>query len=103
MRLLLPPLILLLQCCRMHPSDHGHQVLAELLAAPLMRAVWEATAGDALSEADHRRHPRLPDLPAPMIPDTADEIPGVCAMLASAGWGPAPAPAQKPCMARVTF
>jgi hypothetical protein len=59
-------------------------VLAELLAAPLMQAVWEATAGDALSEADHRQHPRLPDLPAPMIPDTADEIPGICAMLASA-------------------
>jgi hypothetical protein len=27
-------------------------VLAELLAAPLMQAVWEATAGDALSEAE---------------------------------------------------
>lgn len=64
-----------------HPSDHGHKVLAELLAAPLMRAVWEATAGDGLSEADHRRHPGLADLPAPMIPDTVDEIPGVCAML----------------------
>ncbi|EFN58310.1 hypothetical protein CHLNCDRAFT_142315 [Chlorella variabilis] len=38
----------------MHPGNLGHQALAELLAQPLVRAVWEAEAGEAVYTADRR-------------------------------------------------
>lgn len=34
--------------CRLHPADLGHAALAELLAHPLIRAVWEVHAGEAI-------------------------------------------------------
>ncbi|KAL4419481.1 hypothetical protein ABPG77_008283 [Micractinium sp. CCAP 211/92] len=64
-----------------HPADPGHQVLAELLAGPLSRAVWEATTGGALTEEERRHDPAVPALPPPMIPHSSDEVPGMCAML----------------------
>lgn len=36
--------------CRLHPADLGHAALAELLAHPLIRAVWEVQAGEALGQ-----------------------------------------------------
>mgnify|MGYP001811073052 CR=1 FL=1 len=41
--------------CSLHPYDPGHQTLAELLAEPLVRAVWEVQAGLALAEGERRR------------------------------------------------
>ncbi|KAL4431189.1 hypothetical protein ABPG75_006445 [Micractinium tetrahymenae] len=64
-----------------HPADPGHQVLAELLAGAVSRAVWEVSAGGALTEAERRHNPSVPALPPPMIPFNADDIPGMCAML----------------------
>ncbi|PSC68081.1 hypothetical protein C2E20_8267 [Micractinium conductrix] len=66
----------------LHPYDPGHQTLAELLAEPLVRAVWEVQAGLALAEADLRKDPHLKRkrLPPPMIPGNADGASGVCAM-----------------------
>lgn len=52
-----------------HPSPMGHQLLAELLCAPLIRAEWEAQLGLAVGE---RRDPRLATLPPPMIPNQQD-------------------------------
>lgn len=40
--------------------------------------------GGALSEADQRQPPVSKDLPRPMVPFSRDELPGVCAMQASA-------------------
>ena len=80
----------------MHPGNLGHQALAELLAQPLVRAVWEAEAGEAVYTADRRVDPRLPRMPAPMTPDNADATPGFCAMMAS---GPAlPRRSPRPCL-----
>ncbi len=67
--------------CSTHPADPGHQVLAELLAGALSRAVWEATTGGALTEEERRHDPAVPALPPPMIPHSSDEVPGMCAML----------------------
>ncbi|KAI3428300.1 hypothetical protein D9Q98_006679 [Chlorella vulgaris] len=65
----------------MHPGNFGHQALAELLAQPLIRAVWEAEAGEAVYVADRRPEPRVAGLPPPMIPGNQDSTPGFCAML----------------------
>jgi len=54
---------------------------------PLIRAVWEVEAGEALTDSDRRKDPHLKkrgEMPPPMIPGNLDETPGVCAMLASA-------------------
>ena len=40
--------------------------------------------GGALSEADQRQPPVSKDLPRPMVPFSRDELPGICAMQASA-------------------
>lgn len=77
---------------RMHPGNFGHQALAELLAQPLIRAVWEAEAGEAVYVADRRPEPRVAGLPPPMIPGNQDSTPGFCAMLASACCPPQPSP-----------
>lgn len=76
-------------CCSLHPYDPGHQTLAELLVQPLVRAVQEVEAGEALGEDDVRHAAELTaaDLPPPMIPGNADEEPGFCALLESA-WVP---------------
>ncbi|PRW45267.1 hypothetical protein C2E21_6426 [Chlorella sorokiniana] len=64
-----------------HPGNSGHQVLAELMAGALMRAVWEVQVeGGAVSDADRRQPPVSQDLPRPMVPFSRDELPGVCAM-----------------------
>lgn len=47
-----------------HPNPTGHQLLAELACAPVIRAVWEASSGLALTR---RTDSRLANLP-PMIP-----------------------------------
>ncbi|KAI7839286.1 hypothetical protein COHA_006984 [Chlorella ohadii] len=65
----------------LHPADIGHAALAELLAHPLIRAVWEVQAGDAIGQADRRLHPRLASLPPPMIPASQDTTTSFCAML----------------------
>lgn len=67
----------------LHPYDPGHQTLAELLVQPLVRAVQEVEAGEALGEDDVRHAAELTaaDLPPPMIPGNADEEPGFCALL----------------------
>lgn len=60
--------------------------MAELLVQPLYRAVREVEAGLAMTELDRRRDPRLPPpdhLPPHMIPGSADETSGVCAMQVS--------------------
>lgn len=71
--------------CSLHPNDPGHQTLAELLVQPLVRAVREVEAGEALGEDDVRHASELvaADLPPPMIPGNVDEEPGFCALLAS--------------------
>lgn len=61
-----------------HPGPTGHQLLAELLCAPLIRAVWETDLGLVLEE---RRDPRLRGLPPPMIPNEHDQqAPPFCAI-----------------------
>ncbi|KAL4450123.1 hypothetical protein ABPG77_010792 [Micractinium sp. CCAP 211/92] len=47
-----------------HPNPNGHQLLAELACAPIIRAVWEARSK---LELTRRTDSRLGDLP-PMIP-----------------------------------
>lgn len=69
----------------MHPGPRGHQVLAELLAGLLTRAVKEVAAGVAPAA---RRDPRLEGLPRPMAPNYEGSRSTVCLQLASAG-GPA--------------
>lgn len=80
-----PKFLVPLLPCSIHPADPGHQVMAELLAGALSRAVWEATTGGALTEAEQRHDPSVPALPGPMIPFNADDMPGMCAMLVSCG------------------
>ncbi|KAL4431448.1 hypothetical protein ABPG75_006704 [Micractinium tetrahymenae] len=53
----------------MHPGPTGHQLLAELLCAPLIRAVWETDLGLVMEE---RQDTRLQGLPPPMIPNEHD-------------------------------
>ena len=66
--------------CRGPPEDAGQQVLAELLVAPLRRAIQEAAAGTQLQR---RQDPRLQGLPPAMIPNNPVGATSVCAMLAS--------------------
>ncbi|PSC73416.1 hypothetical protein C2E20_3417 [Micractinium conductrix] len=61
-----------------HPEVNGQQALAELLTAPLTRAVREAAAGLTLAT---RVDDRLGELPPPMIPKNPVGAASVCAML----------------------
>ncbi|PRW61459.1 hypothetical protein C2E21_0239 [Chlorella sorokiniana] len=80
-----------------HPGDQGHKVLAEALAAPLLRAVGEVQAqrllppstlsalllptGAKSSRIAYRRtHARLLDLPPPMLPGNYEKRTLFCAM-----------------------
>ena len=63
-----------------HPSERGALALAELLLAPLQRALLEAAAGLQLKR---RGDPRLEPLPPPMIPDSPERSTSYCAMMAS--------------------
>lgn len=67
----------------MHPSNKGHAALAELLSEPLRRALHERQTGAALTAQDRRGDKRLDELPPPMIPNSLDETPSLCAMLVS--------------------
>ncbi|KAL4423959.1 hypothetical protein ABPG75_001260 [Micractinium tetrahymenae] len=62
-----------------HPEDAGQQVLAELLVAPLMRAVQQAAVSGR--QLQQRRDPRLDGLPPAMIPDNPVGATSICAML----------------------
>lgn len=75
-----------------HPTDAGHQVLAELLASALLRAVAEeaappgaaeAAAGQAAWQRGSRLEgasKRQPALPPPMIPGSSDASTTLCAI-----------------------
>lgn len=55
-------------------------MLAELLVAPLRRAVQEAASGQQLQR---REDPRLEGLPPAMLPNNPVGATSVCAMMAS--------------------
>ncbi|PSC75050.1 hypothetical protein C2E20_1732 [Micractinium conductrix] len=61
-----------------HPGPNGHQVLAELLAGLLGRAVSEVAGGRTPAA---RWHPRLQGLPPPMIPNFPDSRASLCIQL----------------------
>ncbi|KAL4423775.1 hypothetical protein ABPG75_001076 [Micractinium tetrahymenae] len=75
-----------------HPTDAGHQVLAELLASALLRAVAEESAPPGATQAAAglaawRKGSRLEDasrkqpaLPPPMIPGNSDAATTLCAI-----------------------
>lgn len=64
-----------------HPSDRGHQMMAEALAGPLARAVAEQAAAAAGSlQRSRRRDERLEGMPPPMIPGNTESPTTVCAM-----------------------
>lgn len=63
-----------------HPSARGALALAELLLAPLQRALGEQAEGLRLGR---RADPRLDALPPPMIPHSPEHTTSFCAMLAS--------------------
>lgn len=87
-----PPDLLLYPCppCRRtHPNDHGHQVLAELLAGLVLGAVDEQqrqqaggepgqNAGWAQRSAEVQQ--ALAAIPPPMIPGNAEEPTSLCAI-----------------------
>ncbi|KAL4421750.1 hypothetical protein ABPG77_009733 [Micractinium sp. CCAP 211/92] len=54
-----------------HPGPTGHQLLAELLCAPLIRALWETDIGLVVNE---RQDSRVQGLPPPMIPNERDQL-----------------------------
>lgn len=86
--------------CRNHPGDPGHKVLAEALAAPLLRAAGEVQAQrllppdvlaalllPAVGEGSggeggsySRQDPRVPELPPPMLPGSHERRTIMCAM-----------------------
>lgn len=70
----------LLWICSVHPEEIGQQVLAELLSAPLLRAVQEASIG---VEPSTRSDSRLTGLPPAMIPNNPARNAGICAIMAS--------------------
>lgn len=92
--------------CRSHPGDGGHQVLAELLAAMVLRAAAEAAAGPeaaatraglaawpAGSRLDRRPSSRADGaagqasaLPPPMVPSLVESETRLCSIQV---WGPA--------------
>ncbi|KAL4421917.1 hypothetical protein ABPG77_005201 [Micractinium sp. CCAP 211/92] len=70
-----------------HPSDRGHQALAELLSSLLIRAVGDERAADSGSEsrperwAEREAHPALRAIrrmPPPMIPGNAAPLDSAC-------------------------
>lgn len=64
-----------------HPGLHGMLALAELLLAPLQRALEEEAAGHQLARRDD---PRLDLMPPPMIPNSpAERGASFCAIQAS--------------------
>ncbi|PSC72893.1 photosystem II reaction cent isoform B [Micractinium conductrix] len=72
---------------RVHPSDTGHQVMAELLAGVVLQAaarVQAAAAAAAAAAGDGGGlaavKPRAAELPPPMIPGNADVPTTLCAM-----------------------
>ena len=65
-----------------HPGPNGHQVLAELLAGLLGRAVSEVAGGRTPAA---RWHPRLQGLPPPMIPNFPDSRASLCIQLVRGG------------------
>lgn len=74
--------------CSTHPSDRGHQMMAEALAGPLGRAVAEeAAAAAGVVQRSRRDDPRLAGLPPPMIPGNTESPTTVCAMQVRAGGG----------------
>lgn len=93
-----------LPCCRGHPSDQGHKVLAEALVGPLFRAVAEVAALKSLPPAMaaallqplgiaadgskySRQDLRLAGLPPPMIPGNLEASTVMCSMQARNGAG----------------
>ncbi|KAL4452446.1 hypothetical protein ABPG75_008108 [Micractinium tetrahymenae] len=60
-----------------HPSPTGHQLLAELACAPIIRAVWEAASTLVITRRTDRR---LADLPPPMIPTLRAAATPFCAI-----------------------
>ena len=97
--------------CRLHPSDGGHQVLAELLASVVVRAAGEVLAGPAAAQQPgaagalaaafplpSRSDPRLPqDLPPPMIAGNEVAATTLCAI--QVGGQPARAGLPHACLA----
>jgi palmitoyltransferase len=82
---------------RVHPSDTGHKVLAETLAAPLLRAVGEVQALQRLPPAVLqalllppsggggsyiRRDERVLEIPPPMLPGNQEQRTLICALQA---------------------
>ncbi|PSC68096.1 hypothetical protein C2E20_8274 [Micractinium conductrix] len=64
-----------------HPSDVGHQALAELLAGVVQTAVQNVLAEGKLTEGGEAAPSLKPvKLPPPMIPGTADVPTSLCAM-----------------------
>lgn len=63
-----------------HPGPNGHQVLAELLAGLLRRALGEVASGQEAMLAP-REHSRLAGLPPPMIPNYEENRASACLQL----------------------
>ena len=78
-----------LPCRRTHPNDHGHQVLAELLAGLVLGAVDEqqrrqegGTAGleSGWAQRSGKVQQAVAAVPPPMIPGNAEEPTSLCAI-----------------------
>jgi hypothetical protein len=74
--------------CRFHPGPNGHQAIAELLIAPIRRAIREAAASVHMQVSsgpneDKGQAPIATSLPSPMIPNYHEGPSSFCAILAS--------------------
>ena len=74
--------------CRFHPGPNGHQAIAELLIAPIRRAIREAAASVHMQVSsgpneDKGQAPIPTSLPSPMIPNYHEGPSSFCAILAS--------------------
>lgn len=83
--------------CSTHPSDRGHQMMAEALAGPLRRAVAEEAAAAAGALARSHRDAGFEGLPPPMIPGNTDNPTSLCAMQVPWGRAAGVAWAQSDC------